>query len=41
MSLVFLCGHLAAVGQAGILERSPVHLRVQHTQSPGQVEIEP
>ena len=41
ISLVFLLGHLAPVSQPCALERSAVHLGVEHAQPPGQVEVEP
>ena len=34
-------GHLAAVNQAGVLERTAVHLGMDHAQPPGQVKVEP
>ena len=39
MSLVFLCGNLAAVGDPGVLERAPVHLGMEHSQPPGEIEV--
>ncbi len=32
---------LAAIGELGVLERSAVHLGMEHSQPPGQVQVEP